>query len=485
MLADSPHPVKTMKTTFLSLFSIAWFCLTASASQPNFLVILCDDLGRGDLSCYGHPIIETPHLDRLAEDGIQFTDCYASSPVCSPSRAGLFTGRNPNRAGVYDWIASGPVHLRQHEITIPRLLREAGYETMLSGKWHLNGRFNKPAEQPTPADHGFDHWFATHNNASPNHHNPKNFVRNGESVGPTEGYSSSIVVREALDWLDNRKEKQKPFAAFLTFHEPHAPIASPPDLVAKYEKQETIRGQAEYWANVGQVDRAVGQVLSGLEQRGLTEDTVVFFTSDNGPEAWMRYPGVWNAHGTPGEVDGVALRGMKLEVFEGGIRVAGILRWPAKVRGGQIIKEPISAVDLLPTLCELGGASVPADHHLDGTSFVPLIEGADELQRKTPLFWFYYNSRGYAHFALREGDYMFLASRTEELFWPGTPYTPGRFAAVGLSDVNKSELFNVRKDPMEVLNLANEEPERHAAMRAKMEKLLKEMQKDLPSWAEE
>ena len=159
---------------------------------------------------------------------------------------------------------------------------------MLAGKWHLNGVFNRPDKQPTPGDHGFDYWFATSNNASPNHHNPRNFVRNGKPVGAIKGYSSSIVVRETLKWLDEREGKEKPFAAFLTFHEPHAPIASPPDLVEQYMPYQTIPGQAEYWANVAQVDRAVGELVDGLKQRNVRENTLVVFTSDNGPEEWMR-----------------------------------------------------------------------------------------------------------------------------------------------------------------------------------------------------
>lgn len=465
-------------TLFLFLVS----SITSIAQErPNFVVILCDDLGRGDLSTYGHPIIKTPHLDSLAKEGIKFTDCYSSAPVCSPSRAGLFTGRNPNRAGIYDWIASGPVHLRESEITLPSLLKSAGYQTMLSGKWHLNGRFNRPEEQPTPAEHGFDYWFATHNNASPNHKNPRNFVRNGKPVGPTDGYSSSVVVEEALNWLDTTK-KGAPFAAFLTFHEPHSPIASPPDLVAEYKKHETIPGQADYWANVAQVDRAVGELLEGLDKRKLSDDTLIFFTSDNGPEPWMRYPGVWNSHGTPGKVDGVSLRGMKLDVFEGGIRVCGILRWPNKVKPGQIIKEPICAIDLLPTFCELAELKIPNGHHLDGTSFTALLNEDVKLPRMTPLFWFYYNARGYAQIALRDGDYMLLARRDQEQYRSGTPYSPARFPALGKSKTRSHQLYNLRQDPMEVVDLARKEPEQLNKMRSRLDNLFKDMQKTMPSW---
>ena len=147
--------------------------------RPNIVVLLCDDLGYGDLGCYGHPHIETPNLDRLAGEGLTLTDCYAAAPVCSPSRAGILTGRTPYRCGVYDWIpANNPMHLEQEEVTVAALLRDGGYATCHVGKWHCNGKFNSP-EQPQPDDHGFEYWCSTQNNAQPTHHNPINFVRNG------------------------------------------------------------------------------------------------------------------------------------------------------------------------------------------------------------------------------------------------------------------------------------------------------------------
>src|SRR5262249_11274 len=155
----------------------------SAATKPNFLVILCDDLGYGDLGCFGHPKIKTPNLDKLAAQGARLTDCYSSPPVCSSSRAGLVTGRGPTRSGVYDWISEGnPVDVKGGEVTIRRVGKGVGYATCLSGKWHLNGKFNVP-EQTQPGDHGFDHWFATQNNAAPSHENPKNFVRDGSEVG--------------------------------------------------------------------------------------------------------------------------------------------------------------------------------------------------------------------------------------------------------------------------------------------------------------
>ena len=169
-----------------------------AGAAPNFLVVLADDLGYGDLGCYGNEAVHTPHLDRLAAEGLRFTDCYAAAANCSPSRAGLMTGRTPWRLGIHNWIPMlSPMHLQASETTIATLLRDAGYATCHTGKWHLNGMFNLTG-QPQPNDHGFDHWFSVQNNALPNHRNPYNFVRNGIPVGPLEGYSSGLVTDEAV-----------------------------------------------------------------------------------------------------------------------------------------------------------------------------------------------------------------------------------------------------------------------------------------------
>ena len=262
------------------------------SDRPNVLLILCDDLGYGDLGCYGHPVIETPHLDRLAAGGIRFTQFCAASPVCSPSRAGLLTGRTPDRAGVFDWIPEGsPVSpARGRKPTLPALLKGNGYDTCHVGKWHLNGEFNADS-QPQPGDFGFDHWFATQNNAAPSHRDPRNFVRNGERVGELSGYSCGLVAEEAVGWLDGRGDAEAPFFLNVWFHEPHQPIASPPELTERYGNETRTELEAEYFANVTNMDRAVGTLLNALDRRGEAEGTVVIFTSDNGPEDRFAIPG--------------------------------------------------------------------------------------------------------------------------------------------------------------------------------------------------
>ena len=451
------------------IFSLAALCVAVlspgaglraeEASRPNLVVILCDDLGWGDLENYGHPTIQTPHLVRMAEEGIRFTDFYSTAPVCSPSRVGLLTGRMPARAGVYDWIpGANPdqppknsrnlVEMRKEEFTIPRMLREAGYATCMSGKWHCNAMFNS-SRQAQPGDHGFDHWFATQNNAAPSHENPKNFVRNGEPVGEIEGYSCQIVADEFVAWLKDHREKNpnQPFFGYIAYHEPHEPVASPPDLVVKYEKAGArSRDEAEYFANVENLDAATGSILAALEEFGCGEDTLVIFTSDNGPETLNRYRSANRSFGTPGP-----LRGMKLHTHEAGSRVAGIMRWPEGIEAQQVSDIPVSALDFLPTFAALSGGTIPDGRSLDGVSFLPALKG-DPLERELPLMWVYYHSLtekdGHVpSIAMRHGRYKVRAilegmkgtSQIDESNIDAVRQaTPGRF-----------EIYDLEADPSE------------------------------------
>ncbi len=207
----------------------------APAARPSIVLVLCDDLGYGDLGCYGSPVIRTPNLDRFAQEGVRFTDCYAAAPVSSPSRAGMLTGRVPDRLGVYHWIPAGNVmHLRREETTFARILKGAGYATCHAGKWHCNGKFNSP-EQPQPSDHGFDHWFSTQNNAEPSHADPANFVRNGTPAGPLKGNSSTLIASEAISWLKGLRAGQ-PFCLFVCFHASHEPVATDSEFSSMYPR---------------------------------------------------------------------------------------------------------------------------------------------------------------------------------------------------------------------------------------------------------
>ena len=408
----------------LLLLLVSCLCLVQGAQassppRPNIVVILCDDLGWGDLQNYGHPSIKTPHLMRMAEEGIRFTSFYSASPVCSPSRVGLLTGRNPNRAGVYDWIPQASpdqapknsrnlVEMRKEEFTIAEMLRDAGYATCMSGKWHCNAMFNSE-KQAQPGDHGFDHWFATQNNAAPSHENPINFVRNGAEIGPIEGYSCQIVADEAIQWIREHHEKspEQPFFAYVAYHEPHEPVASPPEMVKKYENRSALNhDEAQYFANVENLDAATGKILNALDELGIGKNTLVIFTSDNGPETLNRYRSANRSYGRPGP-----WRGMKLHTHEAGYRVAGLMRWPEKIEPGQISGEVVSSLDFLPTFASLSGAKFPADLTLDGTDISPLFEG-ETFTREKPLVWLYFNAINSAKISMRKGHYKVLASLT-------------------------------------------------------------------------
>ncbi len=446
------------------------------AKRPNFLVILCDDLGYGDLGCYGHPTIRTPNLDRLAAQGLRLTDCYAAAPVCSPSRAGLLTGRTPSRLGVYSWIpAEHPMHLAREEITIATLLKKAGYRTAHVGKWHLNGRFNSAA-QPQPGDHGFDHWFSTQNNAAPSHQNPNNFVRDGKAVGALEGFSCQLVTDEAIRWLKQDAARSSPFFLFVCYHEPHEPVASPPDLVMQYAAKAMNEDQAQYFANVANMDRAAGRLLATLDELKVADDTLVVFTSDNGPETLKRYPGAKRSYGSPGP-----LRGMKLHLYEGGIRVPGILRWPGHTKPGQVSRESFSSLDLLPTFCQLAGVPVPGDRAIDGSNFLPILEGK-LITRRTPLFWHYYRSIGEPKAALREGDWMVLGHWDQPQLGGGGTLRPGDMEIIKRAKLTSFELYNLRADLGEMRDVASQEPARLSAMSKRLTEMYTQVIAEGRSW---
>jgi len=455
----------------------------SEAARPNFLVILCDDLGYGDLECYGHPHIKTPHLNQLADQGIRFTDFYSTAPVCSSSRAGLLTGQTPNRVGIYDWIPEGhPMYLKKEIPTIATLLRDAGYATAVCGKWHCNGEFNEPT-QDQPNHNGFQHWFATQNNAAPRHENPVNFVRNGQKVGPLEGFSCQLVADEAIRWLKHqqKQDSEEPFFLHVCFHEPHEPVESPDDLVAEYRDVAENEDEAQYFANVANIDLAVGRLMKTLDELKLAEDTLVVFTSDNGPETLNRYRTANRSYGTPGP-----LRGMKLHIYDGGIRVAGIARWTGTIEAGQTPSMPVCALDLLPTFCNLADVEVPKDIPLDGTDITAALKGSD-VDREQPLFWHYYRAYSDPLVAMRDGDWKIVAH------WdaPHIVKSGGKFGGnvnaetqklIKTAQLVKFELYNIAEDIGEKNDLSKQEPERLERMKSQLVEKYQRVQSAGPVW---
>ncbi|MFA6546237.1 MAG: sulfatase-like hydrolase/transferase [Limisphaerales bacterium] len=443
--------------------------LLRAAERPNIMLVLADDLGYGDLACFGAKDVRTPNLDKFASEGLRLTDCYAAHGNCSPSRAALMTGRTPTRIGVRNWIAEeSPVHLRRSEITIATLLRRAGYATCHAGKWHLNGGLNLP-DQPQPGDHGFDHWFSAQNNALPNHHNPNNFVRNGRPVGKLEGYSSQLVADEAIRWLGGGRDATKPFFLYVCFHEPHEPIATDPKYAALYPSADP--SYSAHHGNITQMDAAFGRLMGALDQRGLRENTLVFFTSDNGPAITVQHP-----HGSAGP-----LRDKKGSLYEGGIRVPGIVRWPVRTKPGSVSDQAVCGVDFLPTACAAAGIEPPRDRVLDGASFLPLLDGKP-IARTSPLYWHFNLAAGAPKVAMRSGDWKILATLDKN-----PPARSNDLTEEGERNFKEAELatfslYNLRTDVGETTDLAASEPARLAGLRAQLQKKYREVRAESPTW---
>jgi arylsulfatase A len=459
----------------------------SAADQPNIVIILCDDLGYGDLGIHGHPHIQTPNIDRLANEGMRFTNFYSTAPVCSPSRVGLLTGRSPNRAGVYDWIpeargirpdAREQVHMKQDEITIAHLLKQAGYATCMAGKWHCNSDFNSPG-QPQPGEAGFDHWMATQNNAAPSHENPINYVRNGQPVGKIEGYSCQIAADEVIGWLNNQQKEtpDQPFFIYLPFHEPHEPVASPKELVEQYRPVTWHPDQAQYYANVHNVDLAVGKVVAALEKLGVRDNTLIAFTADNGPETLNRYRTANRSWGITAH-----LRGMKLHTHDGGFHVAGIVNWPGGIKPGQVIDAPASALDFLPTACSLASIDLPAGRSLDGISLAGLFADGQMPARTQPLVWAYYNGINDARVAMRDGKWKVLARLNEGSFPRQQNLTPQTLEEAKSAALTDFEIYNVEDDPGEVSNLAGRGLTEESILIDRITSGYRELVNDSPAW---
>lgn len=436
---------------FIAALALASPAVAQSEPRPNLILFLADDLGYGDLGCYGHPIIKTPNLDAFARQGVRLTQCYAGSAVCSPSRSALLTGRTPHRNGVFTWIAEGAeVHLRASEITLPKLLGQAGYATCHCGKWHLNGRFNNPA-QPQPNDHGYDWWMATQNNAAPSHHDPKNFIRNGQAVGPLQGYSAPLVVSEAITWLKEHRDDSKPFFLAVWTHEPHYPIKSDPEFKAMYPDL-TDDVQREHHANVTQMDFAFGQLMQALDEQKLTDNTFVFFTSDNGPEG--------DGIKSPGRGSSGGLRGRKRDMHEGGIREPGIARWPKRIQPGTTCEVPVIGSDLFPTMLAIAGVQPPNDRIIDGVNVLAALDGtAQKLERPQPLFWRLHMAPN-AKMAMRVDDWKILAD----------------------AELSEFELYNLKTDQRETKDLKDVEPAVFARLRDQLVQHNAAIDADGPDW---
>ncbi|MDW3648249.1 MAG: sulfatase-like hydrolase/transferase [Bacteroidia bacterium] len=434
-----------MRSLLIFLLSLSQFSpIFSQAEKTNLIFILADDLGYGDLASYGHPIIRTPALDQLAREGVSFTQFYSPSPLCSPSRAAMMTGRNPYRSGIKSWIPQGEnVYLRKEEMGLGQVLKAAGYQTYAIGKWHLNGGLDD-AKHPRPDEHGFEFWLLNHAFALPTHKNPDNFHKNGEALGVVEGYSAQIVVDEAIEVLEKR-DPEKPVFLYLPLNEPHTEIASPDEFNAKYASYTkgeidlenlSDRGPGEYYANISHLDFQVGRLLKKLDELGMRENSLVIFTSDNGPVTtqWRHWWEV-NMYGSTG-----GLRGRKADLFEGGIRVPCIIRFPGFTAENYVSDIPWHGYDLLPSICKVLGLEVPDDRPIDGEDMSVLWKG-ESAEREKPMFWPFETRQfddpeGYAY-AIRDGNWKLITDL----------------------ELSKTLLYDLENDPYEVRELSAQHPE--------------------------
>lgn len=452
-----------MKSIF---FSLILFCLCAQsafAKSPNVVILLADDLGYQDVGCYNGPV-KTPAIDSLAANGIRFTDFYSGCAVCSPSRATLLTGRHHIRTGVYSWIynTTQNSHLLEREVTIAEMLKKSGYSTAHIGKWHL-GLPTPERKKPTPDKHGFDYWFATDNNAIPSHRNPHNFIRNGKAVGKIEGYSCQIVVDEAIGWLNNHREKESPFFLNIWFHEPHAPIAAPKEIVSEYGKEKNKA--AIYSGTIDNTDRAIARLLKKLSQIDDIENTLIIYASDNGSYRDDRTGG---------------LLGRKGMNWEGGIRVPGIFSWPGHIPKGVVSNEPTGLTDVLPTICGLLNLEKPKGLYWDGSNLAPILTGkADKFSRHQPLYWHLQKSRPVV--AIRDGDFSLVADPDYELS-TSNMFNEEWIPSIKNGGYKKFQLFNLKTDPNQTTNIAASKPEVLKRMKKSLLEINKSVMSDGHDW---
>jgi arylsulfatase A-like enzyme len=428
-----------------------------AAEVPNVVLIYCDDLGYADLGCYGSKVCRTPNLDRMAAEGVRFTDFYVSSAVCSASRAALLTGAYHERVGIRG--ALGPKDrqgLNHSETTLAELLKDRGYATGMAGKWHLGCRASQ-----LPVHHGFDEFLGVPYSADmwPLHPEaPKSYpplpLIEGDRVAiadVTPDDQREFTTRfadRAVAFI--RRQKDRPFFFYLAPNMPHVPL-----FVRKDHEGRTGRGA--YADVIAEIDDAVGRVLGTLKELGLDDKTLVIFSSDNGP--WLSY----------GDHAGSAgpLREGKGTSYEGGIRVPMIARWPGTIPAGSTRREPTGTIDILPTVAALARASLP-DRLIDGQDLTPLLLGDPRAKAPHDALFFYY-ADGQLQ-ALRSGRWKLMFPHTARSMIgqaPGYGGTPGKYKSlpVGL------ELYDLEADLGETKNLASDRPEVVHDLQAKADEI--------------
>jgi arylsulfatase A len=491
-LVNSESPLRT-----------AFVAAAASAStKPNLVFILADDLGYGDVGAYKKKPskIPTPNIDRLAREGVRFTDAHSPSSVCSPTRYALLTGRyawrTRLRAGVVG-IYGTPL-IAADRLTVAGFLKEQGYATAAIGKWHLgltwptvdgapafskpDGATNVDFTQPigdAPTTRGFDYYFGVDLPNFP----PYCFVENDRTVGvpemPDAGEAEGFnrrgpmlkgwklvdilpeVTRRAVGYIEQTAPQTQPFFLYLPLTSPHYPVVP----AAEFRGKTTV---GDYGDFVHQTDWCVGQVLAALEKAGVADDTLVIFTSDNGPEVSNEVkPGVYDRIKEYGHHSLDGLRGAKRDLWEAGHRVPFVARWPAKIKAGAVCDRTICHVDLLATVAEITGGKIPNNAGEDSVSFLPALLGSSDQPPRESLV----HQGGSGHLAIRRGDWVLIAARTGQANQPALGEPDWLKKERGYTDHDQpGELYNLRDDLIEAKNLYAERPELVAEMRQLLQK---------------
>ena len=405
----------------------SWFKKKGSKQKPNILFILADDLGWSQVGCYGSRFYETPNIDRLATEGMRFTDAYAACPVCSPTRASIMTGKYPARLHLTDFIAGGRFpsdrlkqpewqkYLPLEEITIAEVLKTAGYKTASFGKWHLSIAKQPPeSEQYNPDKQGFDESIITYKPKS--NQDPEKDAHNVEEI-----------TRKSLEFLQESKDKS--FFLYVTHNTIHSPVLGKKKLVDKYRNKagaDLPQNNPVIGAMIEELDNSVGALLQKLDDLKIADETIVLYFSDNGGLERV-------AKQTP-------LRSGKANLYEGGIREPLIVRWPGVTKAGSICSEPVISVDFFPTFLEILELQNKAKKPIDGVSLVPLLKQSGSLERKA-IYWHYphYHSSSIGPGgAVRSGDYKLIEWYDETICGQG----------------NRFELYNLKDDIGEQKNIA-------------------------------
>lgn len=410
---------------FSKLLTVA---AAAPVRRPNIIFILADDLGWGEPGCYGNTFNLTPNIDRLAREGVRFTNAYSAAPVCSPTRASIMTGQHPARVGITDYLrADDPNYLRPGPGSLPQGLQRAGYRTGLVGKWHLMGDYQ--ARRGDPRLHGFDEVLCSETSyIGPGYYwHPYQHLAGLAAREPNE-YLTDRLNREAVEFIG--RNAAQPFFLYLAHYATHTTLDGKPGLVAKYRGRPGAgekRNNPQLAAMLESVDSGIGLMLDELRRKNLERDTLVVFNSDNGGETNV----TTNAH----------LRGGKSMVYEGGLRVPLVARWPGHIPAAGVCDEPVVSTDYYPTLLELGGGRAPEGHRLDGVSLAaPLLDPKARLKERD-LCWYY----------PLEKDH-FLGGKS------AAAIRDARWKMIEFLQSGEKQLYDLQADPSETRDVAAANP---------------------------